>query len=249
MADPSAALTDEELLAKYGWGNDLEQYQEFNGLEPTGVMDAPTQRVLREPRFCSVSDREGAGGDLKWAHLAVTLAVTGRLAPRISDEQFAAALAEACGYWNEVCGLQMRVVEQARTANILSDAGAIDRAFGVLAWSELPGGDGRQLGQLYDTAEPWVISASPGNGQIDLVRVACHEIGHAIGLNHGPKGCLMAPTIAGVRKPVGWDVQEARRRYGPPATLPPPQPTPGAVQIVVEGQVSRVLVNGQPVAL
>ena len=60
-----------------------------------------------------------------------------------------------------------------------------------------------------------MISERPSGGSIDLVRVVAHEMGHALGLPHGPSGNLMQPTVdARIRRPKSWDIAEIQRRYG-----------------------------------
>lgn len=116
---------------------------------------------------------------------------------------------------------------------------------GVLAQSELANGrDGRKT-QQYDSTERWVVSDRPANAQIDLARVACHELGHFIGIPHIAAGNLLQPTYdVRIRGPQGGDIAEARARYGPPAVKPPPDDSPGPVErYLIEGtgiKVSRV---------
>lgn len=166
----------------------------------------------------------------KWPFSRLTWTVTDPL-PGLSNEDWQEAYRLAVSYWADVCGLTFEYTSNARTANILATAGRIDGPSGTLAWSELPNGSGRQLTQKYDTGEKkWTINETPRGGELDIVRVVCHEVGHAIGLPHISAGNLLAPTYsASVRRPQTGDIAEAVRRYGrrvTPTPLPTPAPPP-----------------------
>jgi hypothetical protein len=121
--------------------------------------------------------------------------------------------------------------------------GRIDGRNGILAQSELPIGFTpqftRQISQLYDTGENWTLSGNPPANRIDLGRVMCHELGHAIGIGHITDGNLMAPMYSTqIALPRNGDVTEARARYGSPAPVsPPPPPPPGGSLIIEVGGV------------
>ncbi|NIQ12984.1 MAG: matrixin family metalloprotease, partial [Candidatus Dadabacteria bacterium] len=83
------------------------------------------------------------------------------------------------------------------------------------------------LEQKYDTTENWVVLNHPPSNRIDIVRVACHEIGHVIGIPHIGAGNLMAPHYSQqIRDPQAGDISEAVSRYGRPLPTPEPEPTP-----------------------
>lgn len=69
------------------------------------------------------------------------------------------------------------------------DAGPIDGEGGILAHTlggPPPNVFGDQAGDIhFDDSETWTLYNRPNNEQpIDLVTVAVHEIGHALGLDH-----------------------------------------------------------------
>lgn len=178
----------------------------------------------------------------KWPFSKLTWSVTDPL-PGLSDDDWQEAFRLALSYISAVCQLDFEYTPNARTANILATAGRIDGPSGTLAWSELPGnGTTRQLTQKYDTGElRWVVSESPRSGELDIVRVVCHEVHHALGVSHISAGNLLAPTYSNsIRKPQAGDIAELVRRYGrrqTPAPVPPiPQPSnPGGILVNLKG--------------
>lgn len=207
----------------------VEAYQNWAGLPCHGHLDAVTVRSLALPRFCGVPDRiEEAGALARWNKKRLTWRVAGALPP-LTAEQLRSAYREAWSYWSAVCGIEAVESVTPAATDVTHGTGAIDGAMGTLAWSELPNGSDRPLQQKYDTGEPWVVAESPGASQIDLVRVAAHEVGHALGLNHFAPGSgnLLDPTYSRtIRRPQRGDVEEAQKRYGPPLATPVPPPTP-----------------------
>lgn len=259
-----------DLLKAHGWADGLRvggpvestietlrsvllAYQQFHCLEPTGELDNATYRSLQEPRFCGHPDVMPVGETLrKWPTSALTWAVLNTV-PGLGVAEFKEAASLAWGYWMEAApALELAYTANVKTASIVMDTGRIDGPGNTLAWSQLPGRGVRQVEQKYDTGEKWGAFEGLRRGQTDLVRVLCHEGGHALGLDHGPAGCLMQPTVSEVRRPRGWDVEEILRRYPGikpvPAPEPPrtiPDPAPGEpLRISIYGDVSRVEIPG-----
>ncbi len=179
-----------------------------------------------------------------WQKRRLAWAIQGDL-PGVPGEAFRGAIAESFASWQSVCGLQF--YEATGPVDIVLTTGPIDRAGGVLAWSELPDGSERQLTQRYDTRDRFVVATRPGPGQIDLVAVGSHEIGHALGLEHAPNGSpdLMAPIYEpGRRFPQPGDIERIQRLYGKPvpADVPPSGPA-GPIVIRIWG-AERVAVDG-----
>lgn len=204
----------------------LTGYQAFHGLTPDGWAGRQTERSMEMPRICALPDVLSMGATLsKWSFLDVKVGIAGTL-QQFSREVFIGAIQEACSYWNSVCGIRLQVVNGTQ-CNILINTGAIDRAGGTLAWSELPSGNRPTLNQLYDTAEMWVVAEHPRMSEIDLVRVCAHELAHAIGIPHIGSGNLLAPIYSqSIRRPQQGDIAEAVARYGQPMNPQPPVPAP-----------------------
>lgn len=148
-----------------------------------------------------------------------------------------ACFATAWQQWAEVCDIEPVYVENAAEALVRIRQAPIDGPGGVLAWSELPDGTRTPRHQRYDRSEVWTVAVEPRGGAIDLSRVACHEIGHALGIGHLPDGNLMqrAYSVA-IRGPQPGDIAEARRRYGMPQ-----QPIPTATVVAVDVELARLL--------
>lgn len=227
----------------------LVEYQTFHELEVTGELDSVTERHILLPRFCSYPDRmavEELSGPARWGIRSLTWSLVGSI-PGLSNEDAKAAFAEAWTGWTNAANLTATYTANAKTANIIKTVGGIDRSGGTLAWSELPNGNDGQLTQKYDAHERWIIAENPPSASIDLVRVARHELGHALGISHIGGNNLLAPTYSSrIRGLQAGDVAEIVKRYGArqappptpgiPPTVPPTQTKGGVWVFIPEGQ-------------
>jgi len=191
----------------------LQHYQKFHGLRPLGTVTVPTITTMKRRR-CGLPDFEIRASEEPCAwpmtrvyyHTALDL-------PGITRREAIEAYDIACGQWAAVCGLKLVRAVSAKRANILAKSGrgradGLDNIGGTLAWSEMPceATWATQLQQMYDQAEDWTVAMA--------IAVSCHEIGHALGLPHLPKGNLMAPHFdQDVSKPQPGDIREIRLRY------------------------------------
>jgi len=183
-------------------------------------------------RFCGVPDTAGVAADgqvCKWNKNKITYTIIGQI-PGLTDQQTKDAYALAWSYWSAVANVTASLVTDSNTADVVMGNGYIDGPSGVLAWSEMPCGNVTQLQQKFDSSEVWVVADQPAANVIDFVRVACHEIGHVLGMPHIATGNLLAPYYSTtIRKPQAGDIQEMVSRYGPAQTAPTPiapHPTP-----------------------
>lgn len=218
-----------EKIKELGFDS-VQDYQNFHLIEPDGQINVVTTRSLEIPRFCGLPDYIPMGEGLsRWGKKILNYAFTGTL-PGIELEAMKRAFQIAFDRWTAVADIRASYIKTANeAADILIQTGRIDGASSTLAWSELPGNaTNRQLKQRYDSEEPWVVADRVPAYRIDLIRVACHEIGHALGIAHLSPGNLMAPTYSSViNSPQPGDQTEMIRRYGAPTPVTPPPADPG----------------------
>lgn len=198
----------------------VEEYRDFHGLNPGDSIDDEALTQMLRPR-CGLPDfiRDPQSAVCKWPMLNVTTShrLSG-LNPLSADIEHQAWL-EAIAAWNAVCGIKLSFIEDMSVANIYANPGTTGA--GVLAYSYLPCGatPESQMQQVYNKSINW-------NYRL-LVNVLIHEIGHAKGLDHGPRGSIMQPTADGtITRPQLWDINEAVKRYGAPSPTDPPAPPP-----------------------
>ena len=136
--------------------------------------------------------------------------------------------------WAESCGIEPVYTPNARTANVIHSARRIDTNGRILGECQLPCGI-IQVWMWMDTADTWIDSDNPGQGEIDVRRVILHESGHALGYGHHAEGIigLMSPMYSrSIRFPQPVDILPMVQRYGGPAVIPfppvPPVPIPPA---------------------
>lgn len=194
------------------------QYRTFTGLTPGDQIDEELLIEISKPR-CSVPDfvRPAEASLCKWPMLTVTLSHRLSALNPLSAEVEDSLVRRACAAWNNVCGINLQVSSAFGSSNINSEVGSTGA--GVLAYSYLPCGASQntKLQQVYSRSTNW--------SQNLLLQVLIHEIGHAIGLDHGPSGALMQPTASGnILSPQSWDVSQVQARYGKPQPKPEPEP-------------------------
>ena len=226
----------------------VARFQDFYGITVDGNFGPETMRSMSMPR-CGVPDIIPSGaagsGQCKWPMLDVKYAFKLALSG-LPAEQVDKAYVEACNLWNAVCGLRLTRIENLSEANIWAKSSRIDGRGGTLAWSYLPCGASKntQLEQRYDPGENWSYKFA--------VEVICHEVGHAIGLNHMNGNSIMHPTATGKWPvPQSADISQVVSRYGKPAAIPEPEPPkpdpdppvdPGAENTVT----GTIMINGSP---
>uniref|UniRef100_A0A8C2ZJP9 Peptidase metallopeptidase domain-containing protein n=1 Tax=Cyclopterus lumpus TaxID=8103 RepID=A0A8C2ZJP9_CYCLU len=170
----------------------------FFGLKETGGLDPTTLDVMKEPR-CGVSDISRYGhfdGKPRWKKRLLTYRIT-QYTQDLTQSQVDAIIAQAFQLYSDVIPLDFKQVNSG-TADIMilfkggyhGDFYPFDGAGGVLAHANSPGwGQGGDT--HFDDDERWTFTQRG----VNLLLVAAHEFGHALGLDHSrDRGALMYPT-------------------------------------------------------
>lgn len=257
-------LEEHEVYSEARVQEAVRKFQVIRGLDSDGVAGNITIRELNQLRFCAVPDRMTAdGARCRWDHtnwdgskwigtpknLELSYHVRNPESSKLPLEVTLQAFADAFRRWEVHAALKFIYVTEPEKANILLDFGKIDGPSSTLAYQYLPCGPqnaGSQLTGKYDDKEDWVYypdGPSPPS-RVDLAVVACHEIGHGLGLEHGPGKALLAPTYdRNVRVPQEWDIKEIQIRYGPKLTTPNAPSTPATGRILVELNGEKIFTN------
>ncbi|XP_051539455.1 matrix metallopeptidase 30 [Myxocyprinus asiaticus] len=216
--------------------NDLKAMQEFFGLEVTGKMDKNTLEVMKQPR-CGVTDVARFGhfqGKPKWKQSVVTYRIT-EYTSQLSQREVDATIAKAFQLYSDVIPLDFKQIYSG-TADIMilfkagyhGDFYPFDGPSGVLAHANSPGPE--QGGDThFDEDEKWTLRPQG----VNLLLVAAHEFGHALGLDHSQdRSALMYPTYQYINTN-GYKLPQDDRLgvqalYGvrTPTVKPDPKPEP-----------------------
>lgn len=167
-------------------------------------------------------DQIVVNGMAKWPISKATWNITA-LVPGLSLSDQKEAYQMALASIEAVCNFKFEY--HANGKNLLWEAKPLGGPQGVLGQTWLPinaTSDQSSITVEMDRAERWVVADMPGPSEIDIVRVACHEACHWMGLPHGGND-LMKPTYdIRWRKPGPWSIVELVKRYGEPVGAPPP---------------------------
>ncbi|XP_073729815.1 collagenase 3-like [Misgurnus anguillicaudatus] len=220
---------------------DLKAMQEFFGLEVTGKLDTNTVEVMKKPR-CGVTDLARYGhfdGNPRWRQSVLTYRIT-EYTLKLSRSEVDATIAKAFKMYSDVIPLDFKQIYSG-TADIMilfkagyhGDREPFDGPGNVLAHASPPG---PEIGgdTHFDEDEKWTLSQQG----VNLLLVAAHEFGHALGLDHSKdRSALMFPNYQYVNTN-GYKLPQddrlgvqalygVRRSTGKPEPKPEPNPDPG----------------------
>lgn len=235
-------IVDAPPAAKAGEFDDptmeaIRSFQEFVGLEVTGVIDDATRERMNAKR-CGLPDKysvgtSGAGefvtGAGKWGTTSLTYSFQ-NYSPDVSASRTRWAIDQAFGMWSAETPLRLRRVADGTGGDIVirfvtgkhGDGAPFDGPGNVLAHAFYPFNPDPIKGDThFDEAEKWTLNVPTGSGKIDLVTVAAHEFGHALGLKHSTvSSALMAPYYGGPRRFLSSDdIGGIQSLYGGPGSL------------------------------
>ncbi len=242
---PTKAVTEAVTLFDDNLTAAVSKYQAFHGLPVTGQIDEATRQMMEMPR-CGVADLSAgaepapgvasfvaSGG--QWTSNNLTYKFVNGTADLAGDAE-QDFVRQAFQVWADVTPLTFTEVVGQGDADFLvswvtgdhGDGSSFDGPGHVLAHAFFPPPINPHPGIAgdvhFDDAETW--ADTHGGGNIDLLTVAIHEIGHSLGLRHSNVGsAIMFPTYNGIRHDLDADdIAGIQSIYGPPTPPPPPPP-------------------------
>jgi hypothetical protein len=151
----------------------------------------------------------------------------GNVPSYLNQSTVASAVKTALDAWAKVADITFTPTARPGLANSIDISFArLDGSGGTLAQAYFPADVNRSriAGDVqFDTSERWEVGNGQGNSAFDLVLVAVHEIGHALGLDHSStRDSVMAASVSPNQRFTGLmadDVNEVLALYAPAKTI------------------------------
>lgn len=203
----------------------LLDLQRTYGLAETGDLSPETEAFLLTPH-CSVPDRRGppslrAEGGVPWPKRSLSYEFA-TWPDTFTEAAVRTVIWQAFEVWSTVVALVFTEVQSNGDIRIVFGAGnhgddwPFEGPGGEYAHAFYPDWPGAIKGDIhFDLDESWSIAAVPPQGSVDLLAVAVHEIGHALGLPHAPtKQSVMYANYEGANRTLfPRDISEIGQLY------------------------------------
>jgi hypothetical protein len=184
-AAPEVAAPEAAAGTQADQARAVAEYQRRHRLPPSGVLDAPTREHLSLGR-CGWADRD-LGGDVESVSLAETLGGAIEITWFLHPIPFAVpaptavslAIATAFAMWQDVAPLRFVRQTQPQSARLMVAFTVVDGQRGVFGVTKVGGPLALDAGELWSLTNPPRF-----DGTADVLTIALHEIGHAVGVGH-----------------------------------------------------------------